>query len=309
MLPCIAMTLALLSQAPCADGACSDTILVKEETVAPGHKYDWHWIDYNGLRFPVWGYEMSPNVIHWDANLKENDDQFKKAADEKIKNPGTRANDIKKSKEAEEEIERDAGEALRPAPGAPKALSKHKLPNGKLAFNYGIDVERLSQRTDPESYRPASIEGRKFMRPGESDETANKLHLTVIGEPGQRKPVMNDLSNNGKLTQLADRLLVQEYSPGNWAIDPSLGFDNKGAPAILVQEKNGKVVAKMKDYKDGPDALAAAIRKADPNYDPKKDPTPAPPGGPALRGILREPSLGLVVLIALLLIPSKKKVV
>jgi hypothetical protein len=123
--------------------------------------------------------------------------------------------------------------------------------------NYGIDE--------------AWLRGRPLREAGESPPNDGmKLRLTVIGPRPLRDPVLNDLEKNPQLAQLRPRLLIQGYDPGHWAIRP--GFVQSGQPTIYLQAPSGKVLHRQDDYKGGPEALYAAIRKADPNYDPRKDP-------------------------------------
>jgi hypothetical protein len=68
---------------------------------------------------------------------------------------------------------------------------------------------------------------------------------------------------------------LQSYLPEDWAVK-NVGFDVSGSPRIIVQEApnakgSGRVLHSQADYADGPEGLANALRKADPNYDPSKD--------------------------------------
>ena len=49
------------------------------------------------------------------------------------------------------------------------------------------------------------------------------------------------------------------------------GFVTTGKPTIYVQAPDGKVLHRQDDYQGGAPELAEAIRRIDPNYDPKKD--------------------------------------
>jgi hypothetical protein len=135
------------------------------------------------------------------------------------------------------------------------------------------------------SYTLSSDEARQYVADVGPDSVAygygdasRKLHVTVIGTDDERKAVLKDFKDHPAFSDIREAFFVQDYAPGEWSVDPALGFQG-GAPAIIVQTgkceedpKGGKVVYRVKDYSQGPEALAAAIRKANPSYDPSKDP-------------------------------------
>jgi hypothetical protein len=65
------------------------------------------------------------------------------------------------------------------------------------------------------------------------------------------------------------------------------------------------------DYAMGPEGLAEAIRKADPDYRPDLDPGPANPSPPALPPVVDPEHLPLLAVVGLLLfvlvLPSRKE--
>lgn len=108
--------------------------------------------------------------------------------------------------------------------------------------------------------------------------------LSVVGDDAFRAAVLRDLA--GPLAWWAARLIVQDYPP-----DHPLAAGVKLQPGITLQpppgpDGTGKVLFRLRAY-PGKEGLAAALRKASPNYDPAKDPDPlapappAPPPGPA----------------------------
>lgn len=128
--------------------------------------------------------------------------------------------------------------------------------------------------TDQHGTRELSkAQAREAIQNGVPDDR-HKLRLTVIGTEVERKRVLADLA------PWQDKLLVQAYEPTHWAVRDA-GFSTKGSPTIYVQGPDGTVLHRQDDYNDGAAGLATAIRKADPNYRPEKDPdlrkTPAPP--------------------------------
>ncbi|MBY0523415.1 MAG: hypothetical protein K2R98_08445 [Gemmataceae bacterium] len=148
--------------------------------------------------------------------------------------------------------------------------------------NFGIDVDKMR------AVQPAATDAKYIVSAGgksattdrdtvlrilggEIPDDANKLRLTVIGSDADRKAVIGDLAGNPLLAPYKDRMLVQAYAPDNWAVKDA-GFHLAGKPTIYLQAADGKVLHRQDDYADGADGLAKAIRKADPGYDPKKDP-------------------------------------
>jgi hypothetical protein len=136
-----------------------------------------------------------------------------------------------------------------------------------------------------ETYTASTPEAARFVTQAVEGERDGKLHVTIIGSDDERARVVNDIKTDPSFAGLRDTLLVQDYKPGEWPVDPKLGF-RAGKPAIIVQaakgpgeRKGGRVVFRCSDYSIGATGLAEAIRKADPNYRPDKDPTPTTPSG------------------------------
>jgi hypothetical protein len=94
--------------------------------------------------------------------------------------------------------------------------------------------------------------------------------LTIIGSDDERKAVTDDLNKHPLLSPLASNLLVRDYRPDHWHVARA-GFVTAGHPSIYLQATDGKVLHRTAVY-EGPEKLAEAIRKADPHYDPSKDP-------------------------------------
>ncbi len=92
-----------------------------------------------------------------------------------------------------------------------------------------------------------------------------KYHVTVIGPADAVAPVVNDLKTHPAFEGLRANLMVQDYRPGEWAVDPTLGFPGNGTPAIIVQTtkskadpQGGRVVFRAANYEMGPTGLAEA---------------------------------------------------
>lgn len=139
--------------------------------------------------------------------------------------------------------------------------------------NFGVDTGKLGGK-DRERY---SLNGRAVSREqavgavaGPLADDSGKLRLTVIGGEDVRRRVREDLEKAPELAEFKDRLLVQDYAPDHWAVARA-GFVTGGKPTVYLQQPDGKVLHRQDDY-SGPADLAAALRRADPNYDTKKDP-------------------------------------
>jgi hypothetical protein len=139
-------------------------------------------------------------------------------------------------------------------------------------LNYGLDTRRI---------KPAGkhqLNGRDVSREeilealgdtGVRDDR-DQLFITIIGGASERRQVLDDLANAPALAGWKGRLKVHDYEPAHWAVKDA-GFKTDGRPTIYVQAPDGKVLHRQDDYR-GPQALAEALRKADPRYQPDKDP-------------------------------------
>lgn len=96
------------------------------------------------------------------------------------------------------------------------------------------------------------------------------LSLTIIGPEAARRQVLNDLQSSSLLTPWKDRLKVKDYPPDHWAVRDA-GFVTTGNPTIYCQAPDGRVLHRQDIYR-GPESLAEVLRKADPAYNPERDP-------------------------------------
>lgn len=143
----------------------------------------------------------------------------------------------------------------RPAP-APKAPQKPvepmgpKVVGGAVEWTYG-GVERYTLGD--------TVVTRQAVEDALADDSG-KLHLTVIGTPEERKAALAQLGD-------ASRYLVQEYGRDNWA----LAFGFAPSARLYLQDRAGMVLLRADDAA----GLAERLRRADPSYDPKADPSGA----------------------------------
>jgi hypothetical protein len=101
-------------------------------------------------------------------------------------------------------------------------------------------------------------------------DDSDRLHLTIIGSSQLRQKVLDDLRRHDSLREFAGRCHVHNFPPDHWAVVKT-GFVTTGSPTIYLQSANGRVLHRQDNYA-GPDNLAEALRRADPNYQPDKDP-------------------------------------
>jgi hypothetical protein len=179
------------------------------------------------------------------------------------------------------------------------------LPDGagkveRRAENYGLESGKIPQSP---TYR---LNGRdvpaeaaiRALAGGDLTDDSGKLRLTVVGDPALRKQVLGDLANAPALAGWRERLLVQDYEPGHWAV-AGVGL----APGVTVQAApddagRGRVLVRLREYQ-GADQLADALRRADPGYRPERDPGPAWPGLPA---VPREALIGVAAALVILIL-------
>lgn len=161
-----------------------------------------------------------------------------------------------------------AGDPPVPVPAGGVDADKLDPSHGEAFTVNGVRVDR---QTAFESLRPSA--GVDF------PDDSNFLRITVIGGEADRKKVLSDLKTQPKFAELLKNTIVRDYAPDNWAVR-ECGFVTSGTPTIYIQASSGKVLHRQDDYGGGSDRLAGAIRRARPDYDPKKDPDlmkPAPP--------------------------------
>jgi len=144
--------------------------------------------------------------------------------------------------------------------------------------NFGIEQEKLNHAEGYwlnglalTSKQACKILGNASVLP--DDATLGRI--TLIGTKEDCNQVNNDLVSHPSLLPYKGKYLVQSYLPGDWAVK-DVGFDVSGSPRIIIQEAPtttgmARVLHSQADYSDGPEGLANALRKTDPNYDPTKD--------------------------------------
>ncbi len=179
----------------------------------------------------------------------------------------------------------------------------------EAAEDFGVRKDKI--HTDGYSVQGrhvTSAEATKVLARGSTPLTddSNKLRLTVIGTVPECAQVLNDLRSHPAFAQLRDKVLVQSYRPGDWAV-AGVRLEDGGHPDVVVQgppdaKGQARVLLRWHDYQKGAEELGGALRRADPNYDPRQDPTgkpqpvpqPVPPSEPGAvpagwQGVLASP--------------------
>lgn len=152
--------------------------------------------------------------------------------------------------------------------GPPRSFRTHGSNRGST--NFGVMRERLANK------ERCTIRGQTLARSGGIDtatlfpDDSDWLRLTIIGEDAERQAVLSDLTRDPDLSEAARGMLVQAYAPDDWAVADS-GFVTSGSPTIYLQSADGRVLHRQDEY-HGPKRLAAALRRARPDYDPAQDP-------------------------------------
>lgn len=108
---------------------------------------------------------------------------------------------------------------------------------------------------------------------GALTDDRNKMFLTVVGSEAMRKKVLGDLAND---PLLRSKLHINAFAPESWQVQ-QVGFP----PGVTLQGKpdasgHSPVIWRFREAPTAV-ALAEAIRRADPNYQPNADPDPAKP--------------------------------
>ena len=152
----------------------------------------------------------------------------------------------------------------------PYPIPANFLPRKPDVVNFGVNRSQIGkERYVINGLNATEEEALQALTEKNLPNDKHFLRLTIIGPEDLRKQVRHDLENNPLLTSLAEKYLVQDYAPDNWAVKQ--GFYTQGSPTIYLQTPTGKVLHRQDDYKDGALGLATALRKADPNYSPVED--------------------------------------
>lgn len=158
--------------------------------------------------------------------------------------------------------------------GAPTALFPSSLAKAdESILNFGVVREPLPSDRSRHTLNGKVVteqEAASAIAGNALTDDSLRLRLTIIGADADRQRVLDDLRSSPELDGWSHQMLVQAYPPDHWAIAGN-GFVTTGTPTIYVQAADGKVLHRQDSYR-GPKQLAEALRRADPNYRPDKDP-------------------------------------
>ncbi len=143
-------------------------------------------------------------------------------------------------------------------------------------INYGLNREKLESNVEKYQLNGAPVTAKQAVTaiitaddPKLPDDT-KRPSATAIGTPEQCAKVHDDLVKAG----LIDSVVWQDYRPDDVMV-AKFGFVTKGAPSVYLQAIDGKVLYREDVY--DPTRFITAVRKADPLYDPTKDPNGSSP--------------------------------
>jgi hypothetical protein len=140
------------------------------------------------------------------------------------------------------------------------------------ALPTGVEWDKIATH---EEYRRngqaiSSKEAQQALADKSLPNDSHYLRLTIIGDSADAQRVLSDLHQSPVLAPYRDQTVVQSYPANHWAVAQA-GFVTSGKPTLYLQKPDGQVVWRQDSY-SGPEELAEAIRRAQPDYDPKKDP-------------------------------------
>jgi len=141
----------------------------------------------------------------------------------------------------------------------------------------GVDLDALGSHPERHSISGREVDKNRAFEELDSrlKDTSSKMWLLVIDKDKERRSkVIEDIVADPGLQPLLDRTCVKSYDPTHAHLrDRDTGkpmYVTTGEPTIYLLAQNGKVLHRQDDYRGKSDLQA--LRKADPAYDPAKDP-------------------------------------
>ena len=165
--------------------------------------------------------------------------------------------------------------------GEPKEGPFRQMPN------YGVDLDRLGKEP---CYKvnglPCSREQAFQVLADTIPNDAGNLRLTIFGSPQAQQELLAVVNQALSDPALKSRWTVQKYGTDSWIVKQYGFVVDPVQPTLYMQAPTGEVLHRSVGVPDA-QQLQMALRRADPNYDPSKDPNlfnqpdPAKTGGPA----------------------------
>jgi hypothetical protein len=157
----------------------------------------------------------------------------------------------------------------KPGTSRERDLASRERQRTENVENYGVDYSEFPAGEEcTVNGRKTSKERAKRLIEGKGDHLADdsrKLRLTVFGSETDRDAIVLGLTSAQK-----DALSIQTYPPDHWIV-AQRGFKVGAQPTIYLESPTGTVLHRQEGW-DGPENLAKVLERADPNYDPSKDP-------------------------------------
>lgn len=147
-------------------------------------------------------------------------------------------------------------------------------PTAGEVIDYGVERRKFEAIPDGGEWFGGNVPARSMRNVGATGQPPRRVHLTVIGPKDRRDSVMADLNAspgfNELVASMGDSLAVQSYDPADPMIS-EIKLSDGGNPDVVIQNETGRVKFRSHDY-PGSARVISEIRRADPRYDPKKDP-------------------------------------
>lgn len=155
-------------------------------------------------------------------------------------------------------------------PNGPRPLAQDPCPGG-------VRRDLFEQGNRYYCNSRACSRSEAFQRLSEASlvDDTGKAFLTIVGDEAMRKQVLADIDSSSALREFKGKLHVNAYAPDDWhvkqiGLQPGITYQT----ALKDQEHNVVPVEFRFRAYAGDAALAEAIRKVDPKYQPDKDPDP-----------------------------------
>lgn len=139
--------------------------------------------------------------------------------------------------------------------------------------NFGVDLDKIGK--DGPCYKingqPCSRDMALQAITNTIPNDANNMRLTIFGTPQAQQQLMAVIGNALSDPALKDKWTVQKYGPDSWIVKQYGFVVDPVQPTLYMQSPTGEVLHRSVGVPE-PQQLATALRRADPSYDPTKDP-------------------------------------
>ncbi len=140
--------------------------------------------------------------------------------------------------------------------------------------NFGLDPDRiragnhyrLNGRESSREQIEQALQGGDGRR---IPDNSRKLRVVIIGSDAERRQVREEFSRP-ELAGWTEQAVIQDYAPDHWHVARA-GYHTAGHPTIYVLAPDGTVLHRQDNYEGGAAALADALRRARPDYQPQRD--------------------------------------